>query len=235
MNLPAGDAHYVIAPQPRPALPVHGSPKLFPVHRIYCVGRNYDEHAKEMGHDPGREPPFFFQKNADTLVMDGGVFPYPSKSKDVHHEIELVVALGSGGRDIAAADALSHVFGYAVGLDMTRRDLQGEAKKTGRPWEVGKAFEAAAPCSAIHRVADVLHPSKGDIWLEVNGEKRQSGDLSEMIWSVPEIIAHLSALFELKAGDLIYTGTPAGVGPVQRGDALKGGIAGVGTLTVTVG
>ena len=235
MNLAVGDARYVIAPHPRPALPVKGSPKYFPVRRIYCVGRNYAEHAKEMGHDPSREAPFFFQKNADSLVMEGATFPYPSKSKDVHHEIELVVALGSGGRDIAASDALAHVFGYAVGLDMTRRDLQGEAKKAGRPWEVGKAFDGAAPCSAIARASQIGHPAKGEIALAVNGTARQRGDLGEMIWSVPEIIAHLSGLFELKAGDLIYTGTPAGVGPVQRGDALHGTIAGVGELRISVG
>ena len=235
MNVSTGDTHYVLTPQPRPALPVKGSPKFFPVHRIYCVGRNYAEHAKEMGHDPNREAPFFFQKNADSLVMDGETFPYPSKSKDVHHEIELVVALGSGGRDIAVKDALAHVYGYAVGLDMTRRDLQGEAKKLGRPWEVGKAFDAAAPCSAIVRAGDIAHPVKGAISLAVNGTPRQQGDLAEMIWSVPEIIAQLSGLFELKAGDLIYTGTPAGVGPVQRGDKLHGVIAGVGELKVTVG
>jgi fumarylpyruvate hydrolase len=167
--------------------------------------------------------------------MNGATFPYPSKSKDVHHEIELVVALGSGGSDIPASDALTHVYGYAVGLDMTRRDLQGEAKKAGRPWEVGKAFEAAAPCSAILRASETGHPAKGEIALDVNGTLRQRGDLSQMIWSVPEIIAHLSGLFELRAGDLIYTGTPAGVGPVQRGDVLKGSIAGVGTLSVRVG
>ena len=235
MNVSGGDAHYILTPHPRAALPVAGSPKFFPVHRIYCVGRNYAEHAKEMGHDPSREAPFFFQKNADSLVLDGGVFPYPPKSKDVQHEIELVVALGSGGSDIAAKDALAHVFGYSVGLDMTRRDLQGEAKKAGRPWELGKAFEAAAPCSAIHRVGEIGHPAEGEIALDLNGANRQRGDLSQMIWSVPEIIAHLSGLFELKAGDLIYTGTPAGVGPVQRGDALNGSIAGVGTLTVRVG
>ena len=234
MNLAVGDAHYIITPHPRPALPVIGSPKFFPVHRIYCVGRNYAEHAREMGHDPSREAPFFFQKNVDSLVLDGGTFPYPSKSKDVHHEIELVVALGSGGSDIPASAALAHVFGYAVGLDMTRRDLQGEAKKAGRPWEIGKAFDHAAPCSAIARASEIGHPAKGEIKLDVNGTTRQSGDLSELIWSVPEIIAHLSGLFELQAGDLIYTGTPAGVGPVQRGDALKGSIAGVGELKVSV-
>jgi fumarylpyruvate hydrolase len=235
MNSTTGDPHYVIAPQPQAAVPVEGSPKSFPVRRIYCVGRNYAEHSREMGHDPTREAPFFFQKNPDSLVINGDGFPYPSKSKDVHHEIELVVAIGTGGKDIPAADALQHVYGYAVGLDMTRRDLQGEAKKAGRPWEVGKAFDHAAPCSAIRRAGDVGHPGKGKIWLEVNGERRQSGDLSEMIWSVPEIIAHLSGLFELKAGDLIFTGTPAGVGTVQRGDTMKGGIDGVGELTTKVG
>jgi fumarylpyruvate hydrolase len=167
-------------------------------------------------------------------VINDGDFPYPSRSTDVHHEIELVVALGSGGRDIPAAEALQHVFGYAVGLDMTRRDLQGEAKKAGRPWEVGKAFDHAAPCSAIRRARDAGAALKGAIWLEVNGEKRQSGTLAEMIWSVPEIIAHLSGLFELRAGDLIFTGTPAGVGPVKRGDTLRGGIDGVGELTAKV-
>ena len=233
MNSSAGDPHYVLAPQPVSAVPVAGSPKSFPVRRIYCVGRNYAEHAREMGHDPAREPPFFFQKNPDSVVLDGA-FPYPSKSKDVHHEIELVVALASGGRDIAPADALKHVYGYAVGLDMTRRDLQGEAKKAGRPWEVGKAFDHAAPIAAIRRASEVGHPAKGAIWLEVNGEKRQSGDLAEMIWSVPEIIAHLSGLFELTAGDLIFTGTPAGVGPIVRGDAMRGGIDGLGELSVKV-
>lgn len=228
------DPDYVIAPPARPAVPVQGSPKHFPVHRIYCVGRNYAEHAIEMGHDPNRDAPFFFQKNADSLVADGGTFPYPPLTKDVHHEIELVVALGSGGADISAAEALGHVFGYAVGLDMTRRDLQGEAKKLGRPWEVGKAFESAAPCSPIARASEIGHPSKGEIWLEVNGIARQRGDLSQLIWSVPEIIAQLSTLFRLQAGDLIFTGTPAGVGPVQRKDTLHGGITGVGELTVRV-
>ena len=227
-------AGYVLPPPSQPALPVKGSDKLFPVHRIYCVGRNYAEHAKEMGHDPTREPPFFFQKNPDTLVPDGGSFPYPPRSKDVHHEFELVVAIGKGGQDIPAEKALEHVFGYAVGLDMTRRDLQGEAKKAGRPWEVGKAFEHAAPCSAIAPVAAVGHPVQGAVTLKVNGEVRQKGDLADLIWSVPEIIAHLSALFRLQPGDLIYTGTPAGVAAVQRGDVLAGEVAGVGTITVKV-
>ncbi len=225
---------YVFPPMPQPALPIRGSDLLFPVHRIYCVGRNYADHAIEMGHDPSREAPFFFQKNPDTLVPDGGVFPYPDASQDVHHELEMVVALQSGGRNIATATALDCVFGYAVGLDMTRRDLQGEAKKLGRPWEVGKAFEAAAPCSAIAPASAIGHPVKGRVWLKVNGVLKQQGDLDQLIWKVPEMIAYLSGLFELRAGDLIFSGTPAGVGPVQRGDALQGGVDGVGELRVAV-
>lgn len=224
---------YVFDPAPVPALPIVGQDQLFPVHRVYCVGRNYAEHAREMGHDPDREPPFFFQKNPDNLVIDGA-FPYPPKSDDVQFEIELAVALRSGGVDIPADEALTHVFGYAVALDMTRRDLQGAAKKLGRPWEVGKAFEKSAPCSAILPAAVIGHPSSGAIWLEVNGVRRQSGDLSQMIWAVADQIAILSGLFELKAGDLILTGTPAGVGPVSVGDKLVGHVDGVGDLVVTV-
>ena len=233
MNLE--NSRYVFAPHPLPTLSIRGSDKLFPVHRIYCVGRNYAEHAIEMGHDPNREAPFFFQKNPDTLVPSGGTFPYPDASKDVHHELEMVVALKSGGKDIAQDKALAHVFGYAVGLDMTRRDLQGEAKKLGRPWEVGKAFESAAPCSEIVPASAIGHPAQGAVWLKVNGEPRQKGDLNQLIWKVPEMIAYLSGLFELRAGDLIFSGTPAGVGPVKRGDVLHGGVDGVGELNVTVG
>jgi fumarylpyruvate hydrolase len=229
------NSRYVFAPSPLPILPIRGSDKLFPVHRIYCVGRNYAEHAIEMGHDPNREAPFFFQKNPDTLVPSGGTFPYPDASKDVHHELEMVVALKSGGKDIAQSQALSHVFGYAVGLDMTRRDLQGEAKKLGRPWEVGKAFESAAPCSEIVPASAIGHPAQGAVWLRINGEERQKGDLNQLIWKVPEMIVYLSGLFELRAGDLIFSGTPAGVGPVKRGDVLHGGVDGVGELKVTVG
>ncbi len=235
MNVQDPHARFAFAPAPVPALPIRGSDKLFPVHRIYCVGRNYAEHAIEMGHDPNREAPFFFQKNPDTLVGNGGVFPYPDASKDVHHELEMVVALKSGGKNIPVEKALDCVFGYAVGLDMTRRDLQGEAKKAGRPWEVGKAFEAAAPCSEIVPASAIGHPSKGGVWLKVNGAVKQKGDLDQLIWKVPEMIAYLSGLFELRAGDLIYSGTPAGVGPVQRGDALHGGVDGVGELKITVG
>jgi fumarylpyruvate hydrolase len=225
---------YVIPPPAVPSLPVEGTGARFPVHRIYCVGRNYAEHAREMGHDPDREPPFFFMKPADTLLTDGRDFPYPPRSRDVHHELELVVALGAGGADISAARALEHVYGYAVGLDMTRRDLQAEAKKLGRPWDAGKAFDASAPCSAVRRAADIGHPAAGAVWLEVNGTIRQKGDLAQLIWTVPEIIAALSTLFTLAPGDLIFTGTPAGVGPVERGDVLVGGVEGVGTLTVRV-
>ncbi|GIK98316.1 MAG: fumarylacetoacetase [Alphaproteobacteria bacterium] len=231
MNRPP---RYAFPPLPLPALSVRGTDELMPVHRIYCVGRNYAEHAREMGHDPDREPPFFFQKNPDNLVPDGGEFPYPPLSHDVHHELEMVVALREGGRDIPVERALDHVFGYAVGLDMTRRDLQGEAKKLGRPWEVGKAFEHSAPCSAVVRASEIGHPDKGRVWLEVNGETRQSGDLSQLIWKVPEMIAYLSRLFTLRPGDLIYSGTPAGVGAVKRGDRLHGGVDGVGEIRITV-
>lgn len=225
---------FVFSPAPVPTVPVVGAATLFPVHRIYCVGRNYADHAIEMGHDPSREAPFFFQKNADSVLPPGSDFPYPSGSSDVHHEIELVVALKSGGSDIPVDDALRHVFGYGVGLDMTRRDLQAEAKKAGRPWEVGKAFEHAAPCSALHSAEKIGHPQQGAIWLKVNGTARQQGDLNQMIWKVPEMISYLSGLFTLQAGDLIFSGTPAGVGPVVRGDRLSGGIDGVGTLDLIV-
>jgi fumarylpyruvate hydrolase len=230
---------HVIAAPALAAVPVAGAAgATFPVRRIYCVGRNYVEHAKEMGFT-GREPPFFFMKPADAVlpIAEGevGRMPYPSLTKDLHHEVELVVAIGAGGKAIAAADASRHVWGYAVGLDMTRRDLQGEAKKLGRPWEVGKAFESAAPCSEIVPVSAIGHPAQGAVWLKVNGEARQKGDLNQLIWKVPEMIAYLSGLFELRAGDLIFSGTPAGVGPVKRGDVLHGGVDGVGELKVTVG
>lgn len=224
---------YVFDPLPTPALPVQGDDRLFPVHRIYCVGRNYAEHTREMGHDPDRELPFFFQKNPDNLLTTGE-FPYPMASEDVHWEIEMVVALKSGGTKIAVEQAMDHVFGYGVALDMTRRDLQGVAKKMGRPWEVGKAFEKSAPCTSLVSASDVGHPDKGAIWLEVNGTRRQEGDLAQMIWSIPEQIAYLSGLFELKPGDLILTGTPAGVSAVQRGDVLRGHVDGLPELDVKV-
>ena len=216
-----------------PALPVSESSQTFPVGRIYCVGRNYAEHAREMGHDPEREPPFFFMKPADAIVPNGATLPFPQATKDLHHEIEMVVAIGRDGADIPVAKALDHVFGYGVGLDMTRRDLQAEAKKMGRPWEMGKAFDNSAPCTALKTVAMVGHPAKGAIWLKVNGKIVQKGDLSELIWNVPETISYLSKLITLKAGDLIMSGTPAGVGPVKAGDKLEGHVDSVGDLTVT--
>ena len=223
---------YAFPPAPQPALPIRGSDQLFPIRRIYCVGRNYAEHTKEMGGDT-KDPPFFFMKNPDNATADG-TFPYPPQTQNVHFEIELVVGLKSGGVDIAAADAMRHVFGYAVGIDMTRRDLQDAAKKLSRPWEVAKAFERSAPCTAIVPAKEVETIAKGAIWLDVNGARKQTGDLSQMIWDVPHQIAFLSSLFELKAGDLIFTGTPAGVGAIRKGDKLKGHVDGVGELEVVV-
>jgi len=225
---------YVVPPPPVSSLAIEGSHARFPVHRVYCVGRNYAEHAREMGGDPDREPPFFFTKPADAIVADGNDFPYPPQSQDVHHEMELVVALGKGGTDIAAASALDHVFGYAAGLDMTRRDLQAAAKKLGRPWDTGKGFDHAAPCGRIMPAANIGHPTSGAIWLKVNGAVRQNSDVSQLIWKIPEVIAYLSTLFTLVPGDLIYTGTPAGVASVQRGDVLEGGVDGVGTIQLKV-
>lgn len=222
------------APPLAPTVEVAGSTARFPVHRIYCVGRNYAAHAREMGMDPEREPPFFFTKPADAVVPNGAPVPYPPRTANLHHEIELVVAIGEGGKDIPVANALAHVFGYAVGNDLTRRDLQAAARNDGRPWDVAKGFDHSAPLTSIRRVADVGHPESGAIWLEVNGETRQRADLAEMIWDVPEIIAELSTYFELRPGDLVFTGTPAGVGPVQRGDSLVGGIDGLDTLRTTI-
>ncbi len=225
---------YVIPAPAQTSVEVAGGSERFPVHRIYCVGRNYAAHAREMGMDPEREPPFFFSKPADAIVPNGAPVPYPPRTGNLHHEIELVVAIGVGGRDILLADALAHVFGYAVGNDLTRRDLQFAAREKGQPWDVSKGFDRSAPVTAIRRAAEVGHLERGRIWIEVNGERRQQADLSEMIWSVPEIVAELSTLFELVPGDLIFTGTPAGVGPVQRGDSLVGGIDGLETLRTTI-
>lgn len=225
---------YVFSPPEQITLPVRGRDAVFPVHRIYCVGRNYAAHAIEMGHDPDREPPFFFQKNPDNLLLEGQDFPYPSKTSDVHHEIELAVALKSGGENIPAESALDCIFGYGIALDMTRRDLQSDMKKLGRPWEIGKAFERSAPCTELVPAEEIGHPDQGAIWLKINGDFRQQGNLNQMIWKVPEMISYLSDLFTLQAGDIILSGTPSGVGPAQRGDRLHGHVDGVGDLNVTV-
>lgn len=226
-------SQYVIDAPQQVGIPVAGTDKLFPVRRIYCIGRNYAAHTVEMGGDPNREAPFFFQKNSNNLDSSGQ-FPYPPHSNDVHHEMEMAVALKSGGTNIPLGDALDHVFGYALALDMTRRDLQGEAKKAGRPWEIGKAFERSAPVGPIHPVSEVGHPDSGRVELKVNGEVRQEGDLNQMIWKVPEMISYLSEYFELTGGDVILSGTPSGVGPVTKGDRLQASIAGLGSMTVTV-
>jgi len=222
--------NFVIEPPAQASLPIQGSDDRFPDRRVYCVGRNYAAHTIEMGGDPDREEPFFFQKNPDNLLIDGADFPYPDRSSDVHHEIEMIVALQAGGTDIPLDHALDCVWGYGVALDMTRRDLQGQCKKAGRPWEIGKAFERSAPASALVPASQSGHPSDGPIWLKVNVETRQVGDLNHMIWKVPEIVSYLSGLFELAAGDIILSGTPSGVGPVERGDVLVGHIEGVGDL-----
>lgn len=216
----------------QPSVSVAGSTLRFPIHRIYCVGQNYAAHAREMGTDPDREPPCFFMKPADTVAENGATITYPSRTNDLHHEIELVVAIGKSGKDIDFSQAHDHIFGYAVGLDLTRRDLQKEAKEKRRPWESSKSFEQAAPVTAIHEVGDIGHPSTGRIWLAVNGGVRQDGDIRDLIWNVPETIAELSTLFTLAAGDLIFTGTPAGVGAVSNGDHITGGVDGVDEISV---
>ena len=226
--------NYVISDFGRADAAVQNSQSRFPVRRIYLVGRNYAEHAREMGHDPNREEPFFFQKPSDAVIPSGSDFPYPPKSNNVHHEIELVVALKSGGSNINPEHALDHVYGYAVGIDITRRDLQQNMKKMGRPWEAGKSFDHSAPMSEIVPATECGHPQSGGVWLKVNDELRQQGDLNQLIWSIPEIINKLSEMFELSAGDLIFTGTPAGVGPIAKGDRLLGGVDGVGEIEITV-
>jgi fumarylpyruvate hydrolase len=225
---------YAITPPAQVTLPVEGTDEVFPVGRIFCIGRNYAEHAREMGHDPDREPPFFFMKPANAITTSGE-FPYPPGTSDVHHEMEMIVALAKGGKDIAESDALDLVYGYGVGLDMTRRDLQGEAKKLGRPWEIGKAFDYAAPCSGLKRVADMGHPAaKARLTLSVNGKPRQDSTIDKMIWNVPETIAYISRYFELLPGDIIMTGTPEGVAAIIKGDTLVGEVEGVGKLEVRV-
>lgn len=220
---------------PVPTVPIVGSDAGFPVRRIYCVGRNYAEHAREMGFEPEREPPFFFTKPADAIVLDGATIGYALATRNLHHEVELVVAIGKPGVEIAREAALEHVFGYAVGIDMTRRDLQLAARDKGRPWDVGKAFDESAPIGAIRRASELGHVEAGRIELSVNGEVRQSADLKQLLWPVADLIVELSKLFVLRPGDLIYTGTPAGVGPVKPGDELRARIEGVGELAVRIG
>jgi fumarylpyruvate hydrolase len=224
----------VPADWPRPTVPVRGSATPFPVRRIFCVGRNYADHAREMGSDPNREPPFFFSKPQDAIVPLGGEVPYPLATRNLHHEVELVVALGLGGHHIARERALDHVWGFAAGIDLTRRDLQTEARNTGRPWDMSKGFDASAPIGALTPIGDCGPMDKGAISLTVNGAPRQSGDLADMIWPVPDVIAFLSTLMVLQPGDLIYTGTPAGVGAVVEGDELRAEIDGLDPLVVTI-
>lgn len=225
---------YVVPAAPLTTLEVAGTSDRFPVRRIYCVGRNYAAHAREMGHDPDRELPFFFCKPADAIVPGGAEIPYPSATENLHYEIELVVAIGTGGAQIKAAGALKHIYGYAVGIDLTRRDLQGEAKKAGRPWDSGKGFDNAAPCSAIRPAQEIGHPSSARIWLAVDGKVQQDSNIDRLIWSVSETIEHLSGLWELQAGDLIYSGTPEGVGPVVAGETMTGGVDGVGEIEIKI-
>ena len=228
---------YVFPPEPQVGVPVVGSSAVFPVRRSYCVGRNYAAHAREMGADE-RDPPFFFCKPDNAIVVcppgQTVAIAYPGQTSDYQHEIELVAAIGKGGRDIPAAHANDHVFGYAVGLDMTRRDLQGQMKKQGRPWEVGKAFDQSAPIGPIHPASSIDHPKQAALWVQVDGQDRQRSDIDLLIWSVPETIAQLSTLFELQPGDLIYTGTPEGVNAVTRGQTMRGGIDGLGEICVKV-
>jgi fumarylpyruvate hydrolase len=229
--------NYAFPPAPVVSIPIVGRPERFPVHRIYCVGRNYEDHAKEMGFT-GREPPFFFLKPTDAIVVaeagQTATIPYPSLTKNLHHEIELVVAIGTGGKNIAAADAARHIFGYAVGLDMTRRDLQGEMKKQGRPWCIGKGYDHSAPIGPITPADQVADITQAALWVQVNGSDRQRSQVSKLIWNIAETIEHLSAAWELLAGDLIYTGTPEGVGAVVSGDTMTGGVDGLTGITVHV-
>jgi fumarylpyruvate hydrolase len=225
---------FVFPPPLHPSVAVAGESRRFPVRRIFCVALNYADHAREMGKDPGAEPPFFFTKPADAVVADGATIPFPSLTDDLHHEIELVAALKSGGENIDPARALDCVYGYAAGIDLTRRDLQSAARKAGRPWDMSKGFDNSAPIGAIRKAAEIGHPASGRIALSVNGAIRQQGDLSDMIWSLPQIIAALSTNVALAAGDLIFTGTPSGVGAMRPGDAAQGEIAGVGPVRVTL-
>jgi fumarylpyruvate hydrolase len=225
---------YAFDPGHHASVATHGSDERFPVHRIYCVGRNYADHAREMGGNPEREPPFFFDKPADAVVENGADVPYPPRTHNLHHEIELVVAIGRAGKNIPLEDANAYIFGYAVGNDLTRRDLQFAARDVGRPWDTAKGFDHSAPITAIHRIEDTGVLERGEIWLTVNDEKRQTSNLDQMIWSVPEIIVELSQLYTLKPGDLIFTGTPSGVGPLKPGDDVRGGVEFLDTLQFTV-
>jgi fumarylpyruvate hydrolase len=225
---------YVIAPPPQAEIAVAGTSKTFPVRRIWCVGRNYIEHIREMGQDE-RAPPFFFAKPADAIVPDGGTVPYPPLTKDMHHEVELVVALKSGGRNIPVAKANDCIYGYGVGIDLTRRDLQVASREVKRPWEIGKAFDGSAPCGAIKPASEIGHPTKGKITLKVNGKVRQDGDLNQMIWNIPETISKLSEMVALAAGDIIMTGTPSGVAATVAGDKIECEVENVGKLSVTIG
>lgn len=226
---------FVITPPATASVAVAGSTERFPIRRVFCVGRNYASHAREMGSDPQREPPFFFTKPADAVIPASGTVPYPSATSDLHHEIELVVALGGGGTNIDPADALNLVWGYGVGLDLTRRDMQAAAKDIGRPWDMAKGFDASAPCSPLIPASKLGHPADQVIWLDVNGLRRQEGNLNELIWSIPEVIAALSRLVTLAPGDLIYTGTPGGVGPLNPGDEVNAGVDGVAQFKLTIG
>jgi fumarylpyruvate hydrolase len=225
---------FIIPPPPAPTVAIANTAQKFPVRRIFCVGRNYAAHAREMGGNPDREPPFFFMKPADTVVDTGATIPYPPETNNLHFEMELVVAIATGGVNIPAAEAPNHIFGYAAGIDLTRRDLQDAAKQAARPWDWAKGFDNSAPCGPINPATTIGHPKTGNIWLAVNGETKQNADIADLIWPVPDIISFISASITLAPGDLIFTGTPAGVGPAQRGDTLTGGIEGVGTIEITL-
>ncbi|MFJ5382345.1 fumarylacetoacetate hydrolase family protein [Cupriavidus sp. CER94] len=226
---------FVIQPAPQASVAVAGSQARFPIRRVFCVGRNYAAHAREMGKDPDREPPFFFTKPADAVVAAEGVVPYPPLTENLHHEIELVVAIGKAGANVKPEQALDLVWGYGVGVDLTRRDLQDVAKKMSRPWDWSKSFDASGPCGPLQPASEIGHPAKGAIWLKVNGETRQQGDLTELIWPVADVIAYISEAMTLQPGDLIFTGTPAGVGALNPGDAVTAGVEGVGEIAFTIG
>jgi fumarylpyruvate hydrolase len=226
---------FVIQPAPQPSVAVAGSEARFPIRRVFCVGRNYAAHAREMGKDPDREPPFFFTKPADAVVAAEGTVPYPPMTENLHHEIELVVAIGKAGANVKPEQALDLVWGYGVGVDLTRRDLQDVAKKMSRPWDWSKSFDASGPCGPLQPASSIGHPSKGAIWLKVNGETRQEGDLTELIWPVADVISYISEAMTLQPGDLIFTGTPAGVGALNPGDAVTAGVEGVGEIAFTIG